>query len=234
MKRIGAIAVVAYVIALHIALFVALFLPSHFPDWAWRLGWDDPEPTPYAMERHRQLTALDRASASGGVVLIGDSHAEQFDPILLQQPIRIMAVGGDTARHLAQRAATWKSLGKTRIVMLWAGYNDLTRRSADAAAQDMAGLVQQIPAGPETIVLSVTPVRDAAQNAKVRQLNAASESFCIQSGECRFVDLTALLLGQDGLLAPKFDRGDGTHLNQSGYKVVSSAINSAIETGNGD
>lgn len=229
MKRWLITAAAITIVLLTIALFVALFLPSHFPDWSWRLGWDQPEPTPYVSERHQQLSALDAAAKPGGVVMIGDSYVEQFDPTYFNTPVRTMAAGGDTVRHITQRIPDWQSLPNQQAVIIWAGYNDLLSRNPDIVAQDMERLLAALPPAVPIVLIAPVPVRDDAQNQLVTQLAGLYQSQCSTIARCQFVDTSTALAGSDGRLDARFDRGDGVHLNAAGYAQLAPRIEAALD-----
>ncbi len=138
MRRLLIAAGIVWVAALHGVAVLAFFAPHVLPYQGWRLSLPPTEPTAYVAERHRMLVHRDANAEPGGVVLLGASHLEGFDPALLAHPVRNYAAGGDTLRNATARVADYPNLATADAIVVQAAYNDLAHRNAAEVGTDMS------------------------------------------------------------------------------------------------
>jgi len=87
---------------------------------------------------------------------------------------------------------------------------------------------QALAAGVPVLVTSTQP-RNLLE-AKLAQLSAIDQRLAAAVGPC-FVEVRQALAGPNGQLAPAFDSGDGTHLNDAGHQQIFSKLRESIDSG---
>ncbi|MGB7373785.1 GDSL-type esterase/lipase family protein [Pontixanthobacter sp.] len=214
----------AYLIALHAVAALALFAPHMLPYQGWRLGLPPAEPTAYVAERHRYIEWLDRHAEAGAVALVGASHLEAMDGSLLGRPVLKYAAGGDSLRQTGQRIMTYPNLDKASAIILWAGFNDTAHRKPPEIIADLPMVLGRLPANVPVITLALAPTSVAQKKTDIAAINTGYARQCAAVPRCIFVDTARALAGPDGGLARKYDRGDGIHLNQAGYRALAQLI----------
>jgi acyl-CoA thioesterase I len=65
--------------------------------------------------------------------------------------------------------------------------------------------------------------------ALMAALPSIDERLAAAAGAC-FVPVRALLAGPDGRLDPRFNAGDGVHLNDAGHRVVWQQVRTVLES----
>lgn len=70
--------------------------------------------------------------------------------------------------------------------------------------------------------------RPQGRKAASRRFNAAIARACAQHPGCLFADAGPRLATQAGSLAPEHHRGDGLHLNASGYRYLIDTLSAAV------
>ncbi len=220
-----------YIVALHLIVAMLLFTPQIIEDQRWRLGLALPEPSAFAIEMHRMHKAVDAAAPDDRVILIGDSHFQRMPAELLPKDTFNFGIGGDTVRHMADRVPDYQSLAKAQAIIVWGGYNDLLRRGPEAIETDMERLIRGLPQDKPIYLLGVAPVGKqnphGIANGVIEMLNERFSKRCRRP--CRYVSLSTALSDENGGLDPKYDSGDGIHLNQTGNAAVANIIHSWLD-----
>lgn len=213
-----------YLIALHVIAALAFFAPHVLPYQGWRLDLPPAEPTAYVAERHRYIEWLDKHAEAGSVAFVGASHLEGMDGSLLGRPVLKYAAGGDSLRHTGQRILTYPNLDKASAIVLWVGFNDTAHRKPPEIIADLPMVLDRLPAGVPVIKLALAPTSVPEKQADIAAINTGYAAECAKVPRCIFVDVVPALAGPDGGLAAQYDRGDGIHLNQAGYRALAELI----------
>ncbi len=223
-RRLLIAAGIVWVAALHVVAVLAFFAPHVLPYQGWRLSLPPTEPTAYVAQRHRMLVHRDANAEPGGVVLLGASHLEGFDPALLAHPVRNYAASGDTLRNATTRVADYPNLATADAIVVQAAYNDLAHRSATEVGADMPAMLARLPAHVPVVVIGMLPTSVPERQAQAEPVNAAYRRACESVARCRYLDPTPLLGAEDGSLRADYDRGDGIHLNRAGYRRLANGL----------
>lgn len=224
MKKILILGGLVYLAALHVAVVLAFFAPHLLPYQGWRLNLPPQEPSAYVTQRHRHIVWLDAHAESGAVALLGASHLEGMDPSLLDRPVLKYAAGGDTLRNTADRVLSYPNLAQASAIIVWVGFNDTAHRKPAEIGPDLPVLLDRLPGDMPVILLSLAPTTVTEKQADLAAINALYRPICEQDARCTYLDVAPLLAADDGSLAPQYDRGDGVHLNQAGYRKLAAAI----------
>lgn len=159
---------------------------------------------------------------AGQIVLLGDSHTEQFDwneAILTGAEIANRGISGDTAEGVLARLDEIVA-SQPYSVFILIGTNDLwTEASPAQIASNIVEITSQIHTGsPNSLIYvqTIFPVRsDLSLNTKVEAINQKLSSSQGQ-GDYRLLDIHRLLKDEHGLLREEFTQ-DGVHLTVEGY-----------------
>lgn len=173
----------------------------------------------------------------GQVVMLGDSHTEQFDwnrEITAGVTIANRGISGDTTDGVSKRLDEIIASHPSSVFIL-IGTNDLwTDASPRQIASKIENIAIQIHKGsPESLVYiqTVIPIRsEPSLNVKIDSINAELLSRQTNSGY-RVIDLNPLLRDENGSLRSEFTR-DGVHLTPKGYQVWVELISKNIADAN--
>jgi hypothetical protein len=186
-RRAGLIALGLYFLCLHLLLLGAILDPYHVSravqlihgtsDTAWR-------PTEFWSEMVAVHKRVD-ASASGAVLLFGDSLVQGMDVSAVAIDAINFGIGGDEIEGLARRLPIYHSLPGARAVVFEIGTNDLARHDAAAVAADYQRLMGDISSTAPLILSAVLPVDERVRkccggfrkNSEIRKLNRDIEKI---------------------------------------------------------
>lgn len=129
------------------------------------------------------------------------------------------------------------TLPKRAYIML--GSNGIEWLKNDSMIDDLDKLVKIInDKSPDTkiVILSVTPVtkefeeKSKAENCmqKILDYNKALSDFCSKNS-LMYIDITTMLMNEDGYFSDYFAESDGMHFKGDTYKVVLSYIQKTLE-----
>ncbi len=226
----------AYLVPLHVALAILVSRP----DLAARVHariWPAPEvevPSPFRQTTAAMQRTLDLTVRPGAVWFFGDSIIHMLDTARVTPRALNLGIGEDTIAGVYQRVAGRPALASAAGVVIAAGTNDLLYRTPEAAGQIYAALLARLPPSLPVVASAVLPVDEAARpqlagrNAVIRRLNTAIAHACAQHPGCLFADAGPRLATQAGSLAPEHHRGDGLHLNASGYRHLIDTLSAAV------
>ena len=193
-------------------------------------------------DRHRFRTELEAFAAAdkkspfprGQTVFVGSSTI-RFWPLAETFP-GVAALnrgfGGSQAADAAFHAYELANVHAPARVVYYEGDNDLAANKTPAAiADDAARFVAEvrgspIPAPPNAriVILGVKPcIRRWRLYERQRETNVLLAQLA-DGARVRFLDLGALLLGDDGRPRPELYQPDGLHLSKEGYRLWSERL----------
>ena len=153
---------------------------------------------------------------SNSIVFAGDSHTQQFELAELFGSLNVKnrGINFDTSTGLLKRVS---ELTKgARKVFIEIGSNDVTQKiPKGTTVSNINRIVEKIRTeSPKTIIYveSIIPMKN--HQMLIDTLNKAIRNLC-DAHKLSFINLDPLFL-KDGL-NPKYDSGDGVHLNSKGY-----------------
>lgn len=233
-KRVWALLASAYLVLLHLLLVLFISKPYWIERVREALGFPMPELTEY----YRTLVDLqlraDAHVAPGAVLFFGASQVQGLCVTCIDARAVNYGIGGDTTAGVLERLSKYRSLETATAVFISVGFNDLRRRSIEAALANYEQVLQRIPATTPVIASAVFPVDDRIDDVKevsneaIRRLNDGVRSLCSARRGCRFLDPREQLIDTAGRLRADMHDGDGLHLNASGYKIWMAQIAGAI------
>ncbi len=170
------------------------------------------------------------------IVFVGSSYLRLWVGLTNDFPgLRVMnrGFGGSQTSDLREHFERVILRYRPRQIVLYCGSNDLAAgRTVDQVIADVHALVEQIHRElPETRIVYLSIALNPArwvQREKVRAVNAAIAEFMGQDRRRRFVDVTAVMLGADGLPKPEIFGADRLHMNRQGYELWKPIIGPAL------
>ena len=208
--------IICYLVFLHLLVVYGLY---HY-------GIESPPPNlppnPYYDSFKLLLAELDGKMSPGGTVFLGDSIT-QLLPVKSLSPDAVnFGIGGDSAKGLAERVGSYKSLETAKVLVIQIGTNDVLS-GAPGYEQDFTRLAEALPAAPVIYWYAVPPldgtIEKRANLNRIKDLNKLIENLCRARAKCVFVDLTGKYSDGLGNLRTEFHIGDGIHLNAKGYEI---------------
>ena len=112
---------------------------------------------------------------------------------------------------------------RPRLIVLYEGDNDIAKgESAAHVAREfeqlVARLVDQLPEC-QLVFLSIKPsLKRWKLYPEMKRANDQIEKCCAKHPACSFVDVSRVMLGDDGKPLPTLFVKDGLHLNDAGYE----------------
>ncbi len=189
----------------------------------------------------RRFEAWDRVAPPypGGIVFVGSSSFTLWSSMerdLAPLPVINRGFGGALIDDVVRYASRIVVPYEPSAIVLFAGTNDIAGRhpaTPEYVAERFDAFVARIRISLTEVPIfyvSITPSRarwdlwPVAQHANrlIEQRGGADHSL-------RFIDLTARLLGPDGLPDRSLYRRDGLHPNGRGYAIWTEEIRSAVE-----
>lgn len=206
--------------ALFHALLVALLIMA---------AWRHYRPIPEQVKDYKSWSQdrVDLNAPSNAVVFIGDSHIAGMFTDNIATPSVNLGIGGDTTRGLLERIGKYQCIKTARAVVIEIGVNDLQWRSDGEICSNLVAAISKVPKRVPVTICAALPVNESrlkwapVTNKRITGLNTAL-AVATYGRQINFI------YAMDRL-DPRWDIGDGVHLNREGYKVVEYAIREAIE-----
>jgi len=201
--------------------------------WCQRQSQASPQAA-FASLMRGHLSRLDGASAPGRVVFLGNSTLQALD-VSSVTPIGLnLSIGGERLADTLGRAASYRSLGAARALVLNVGFNDLIEDCQTPLATGLNRLLALAGAATPVFLLGVQQPAPDRQPALcggrivllARQYNELLAQVCASRRLCTFVPnpTTQTPAGgaQPGMLA-----ADGIHLSAKGYAELATRLRQA-------
>lgn len=141
--------------------------------------------------------------------------------------------GGSMISDLAYYADRIIIPYKPRSVVLYAGDNDTTRKSADQIFADYKALVEKVrKALPETKIYFIS-IKPSPARAKVwdkaQAVNRMVKEYAAKTPGLGYIDIVPVMLGADGKPRPELFLADTLHMNRAGYELWIPILKAALE-----
>lgn len=173
--------------------------------------------------------AADRADppAPGGVVFIGSSSIRLWDTLhhdFPDTPIIQRGFGGSEIRDATRHAGRIVVPYRPRLVVLYAGDNDLSEgRTPELVRDDFAAFVERVRRDLPDVAIAFIAIKPSPARANLldtaRRANALVEAYARSQRAIRYIDIVTPMLGADGQPRPELFGADALHLNRSGYEL---------------
>jgi lysophospholipase L1-like esterase len=182
-----------------------------------------------------------KAPPSGAVVFAGSSSIQLWTSLAKdfpEIPVINRGIGGALIQDCTQFADQIIITYKPRIVVLYAGTNDLDygNKTPEEVFSEYKAFVNKVHAAlPDTriIFISINPtVARWKEETNDLEANYLIENYALTTNspveKLSYIESHTLVLGMDGHPQPKLLRSDGQHFNADGYKLWKSIIKPRI------
>ena len=179
-----------------------------------------------------QIGAFDSQDAtnpppSRPIVFTGSSSFRMWKELPQDFPgLRVLnrGFGGSQLSDVAEHFERVILRYQPRQVVIYCGANDIAaKKSVETVVSDLKAVVERIHRElPKTKVLFVSIALNPSrwdQRDKVLAANAAIAEYMGRDPRRRYVDVTAAMLGPDGLPKPDIFLKDRLHMNRKGYEL---------------
>lgn len=178
-------------------------------------------------------------------LFVGDSICSGFWACGMVSGKNIYATGAVGARNLLEYEMYYRSkpakfvpvLEKTqpKNVFLWMGMNDVNLTTAEEFCDNYKMIIELVLENTEAeiYVCAISPILNLefTKPGYIDEFNDAISAFVGENYEQRvhFIDFTAPLKTDNGLLDEQYDGGDGIHLSTRAYYIAIHEINKMIK-----
>ena len=180
----------------------------------------------------------ERSPKEGGIVFVGSSsirlwEVERFLPGL---GVVNRGFGGSEMSDVLEHLDRLVLVHRPRMVVLYAGDNDIAAGEDPAqVSEEFAELARRLHQSlPDTrlVYLSIKPSLARWQLfPQMQQANAAIERYCRRHDRCQFVDVSRVMLNDEGKPRADLFADDGLHLSQPGYRLWSDLVRPLLQDG---
>jgi lysophospholipase L1-like esterase len=141
--------------------------------------------------------------------------------------------GGSMLSDLAYYADRIILPYKPRLIVLYGGDNDVTKKSTEQVFADYKGLVEKVrKALPEVkiyfIAIKPSPAR-AKMWDKAKAVNQMAKDYAAQTAGIGYIDIVPVMMGPDGKPKPELFLEDTLHMNRAGYELWIPVVKAALE-----
>jgi lysophospholipase L1-like esterase len=179
------------------------------------------------------------APPRGAVLFVGSSSIRLWGDLADAFPdhrVINRGFGGSTiadSTHFAERIVIKH---RPRIVVLYAGDNDLARKKTpEQVASDFAAFVARIHKDlPDTRVLFISIKPSTARLAlfdQIKKANGLIEEMCKMDKRLEFVDVFTPMLDKEGKPNPELLKKDGLHPNEKAYALWAEKVRPLLGEG---
>ncbi len=173
----------------------------------------------------------------GGIVFTGSSSIRRWKTLardMAPLPVVNHGFGGSQISHVVHYAPRIVLPQRPRVVVLYAGANDLSAGQSPASvADDFRELVSTIHAElPETRILFLSMKPSILRRERWPQMERANRSIremCEADPRLVYVDVATAMLDREGEPREELFVWDGLHLNEKGYALWTSILRPRLE-----
>ncbi|MCF6325012.1 MAG: GDSL-type esterase/lipase family protein [Gammaproteobacteria bacterium] len=218
--------VVIYLLLVHIFVGIAIVKTDIIARFQVKLGYEvtSDELTPHYREMLAFQKRIDKNIPGKSLIFIGDSLTQGLAVIAVSPQSINYGIGQDTTVGVLKRIPFYRSILKSKAVIIAIGINDLKRRSNDEIVKNYLDIVGLIPKNIPVLLSAVLAVDEVASgragfNERIKKLNGSLEDICKNSHRLHFLNISKLVVNSDGNLSTDYHLGDGVHLNGLGNKI---------------
>jgi lysophospholipase L1-like esterase len=179
----------------------------------------------------RAQLALERFVPPKSVLFIGDSIIQNFEVTGASNDAINFGISGDTTVGVLHRVRQYQSINEARAVVLESGVNDLGfgEKFDKDIPRRYAKMMEFIPEDTPVYILAILPVNEKQEksfsgyNGRIAKINKSVKYVCRQRPKCTHINVNYLLQDSGGHLKDNIRR-DAVHLNEKGYRLLSTAL----------
>jgi lysophospholipase L1-like esterase len=121
-----------------------------------------------------------------------------------------------------------------KVIVFYAGDNDIAKnRSSQQVADDWAAYVKAVRAKLPEVKLVYISIKPSLARwklwPKIQEANAKLKVICEAEKDMKFIDVSKVMLGDDGLPIKALFREDGLHMKPAGYERWVKLVGPEIE-----
>jgi lysophospholipase L1-like esterase len=167
---------------------------------------------------------IDKNIPDKSLIFIGDSITQGLAVIAVSPQSINYGIGQDTTTGVLKRIPYYRSILKSKAVVIAIGINDLKRRNNDEIINNYLKIVKLIPRNIPVLFSAILPVDEVASgrmgiNKRVKELNNNLSEICNKNQRLHFLNISKLVINAYGNLSTDYHIGDGVHLNRFGNKI---------------
>jgi lysophospholipase L1-like esterase len=225
--------IVVYVIALHLFVATLIAKTDFIPKFKFKVGLG--EMTPWQAHYENMLTYhkwMDENVPDDSIVFLGASITQGL-AVAAVAPYSInYGIGGETTAQLLDALPYYKSLHRSKKVVLAIGHNDIALGKQKGLNERYEKIIAALPSEIPLIWCSVMPFKVASgmkmKESDVDDANRTIKSLCEKRGNCVFVDTCSFLADSDNHIIEGHFLEDGVHLSPEGYRQWIKALKEAL------
>lgn len=167
----------------------------------------------------------------GGIVFVGSSSIRLWKLERSFPGVGALnrGFGGSQIRDSVQLAPRLFLKHRPRLVVLYAGDNDLAaRRTPAQVLEDFKAFVAVVHRELPTTRIAFVCIKPSIARWKlvepIKQANALVEAFCKKDARLAYVDIFTPMLGDDGRPRKELFAKDGLHLSEKGYELWTARV----------
>jgi lysophospholipase L1-like esterase len=220
-----------YLVLLHLCLSIMIFKTDFIERVRARLGKpvESAKVTYYVdSSYHFQRLKYNQSNNKDQYYLLGDSIAQGLNENNLRQKVINWGIGHNTTEKLYTELANLSVPIKAKSVFLLIGINDIFHQTHTKIMIDnVKGILNHLRDVDKVVIVSVLPLNEnkGKLNDLVTDYNDALKALSLAQTSVQFLNIHAHFTDNSGFLKPEYDRGDGLHINEQGYALMTSLLN---------
>ncbi len=173
---------------------------------------------------------------AGAIVFLGDSQIQGLAVTAISPNSVNFGIGHQQLQHLVKRISYYTDLEHADHIVIGIGINDLLHKADFEPETAIAQLINALRCcRNKVILLSVLPVDELklhrpGLNQRIIEFNQRLQRAA-QAADINFLNLYPSFAAKHGGMLPKYDLGDGLHLNPAGYLMMIRLIKTTLQQG---
>ena len=223
----------AYIFLVHLFLAFVLWKSNFIEKVSGRFG-----PTSFAVSFYKQMViyhkTMDGSIPEGAVLFIGDSITQALATSAVTNRSINFGIGSDTTLGVVGRLPLYKSINRSRAIVLAVGINDI-HQGVDQmdTLTNYRDVLEYIPSDIPVFAVSVLPIGSDAErfgftNTKIEALNDGIEELTGNFDNVEYLDISDKYRNSAGRLDNNFHVGDGVHLSDAGYAILIRSLRETV------
>lgn len=202
---------------------------------------DLPEPYEGELTEHyarmmRYHSRIDGNLPDRSVIFIGDSITQGLAVTAVATPSVNYGIGSDTTVGVLHRIPEYRSILRSRAVVIAIGINDMRQRSDQEILTHIQRMPTLIPESIPILFSAIHPLDETYREDwagwnknRIQPLNDAIQEWAAHYDRLHFVNTGPDLVNADGNLAAAYHIGDGIHLSHEGNAVWIRSLRYALD-----
>ncbi len=220
------IIIILYLLFLHVFVGIVITKTDILAQVQYKLGYRvaKPELTPHYYRMLAYHKRVDKNILDKSIIFIGDSLTQGLAVSAISNKAVNFGIGQDTTVGVLNRIPFYRSIIKSKLVVIAIGINDFSRRNNTEILKNYLKMIDLIPENIPILFVAVLPINEVASgiigiNNRIKQLNAKLSNICKKSNRLHVLNMSKFILNNNGNLSPDYHIGDGLHLNSLGNKI---------------